>query len=74
VQPVAVNYRGTDVGDDELRVGDEWVAQKWEYSLHTTAGHECEMDLRVVAEQAIEREPVGLTTAEEGSVEISCQK
>ena len=74
LQTVAVNHGCANIGDDEFRVGNEWIAEQRENCLHAAPGHEGESDLRVVAEEAVEGEAVCLPSAQEGSVEISCQK
>jgi hypothetical protein len=69
-----VDHGGADIGDDELGVWNEGIAEERKNSLHTAPGDEGQADIGAVAEESVEREPVGLSSAEEGSVEISCQK
>jgi hypothetical protein len=69
-----MNYGGADVGDDELWIRDERITEERENGLHTAPRNEREPDLRAVAEEAVESQAVGLSAAEERSVEVCCQK
>jgi hypothetical protein len=69
-QPLTCHDGGADVRDDEVRIGDQRIAQEGEDAIDAAASDKNEPDIRRIAERAIEGEADGLASAQECAVEV----